>query len=41
MQIVANADNMHKMSKHVLLEKEKNIYFNVSSAEFFTQSAKR
>ena len=39
MQIVSVGDNLHVMSKPVTREKNKKEYFNLSSAEYFTQSA--
>ena len=38
MQIVSTGDNLHEMSKHVFKENKKK-YFNMMSAENFTQSA--
>ena len=40
MQIVSNGDNLYEMSKH-LSGKNNKIYFNMSSAENFTQSANK
>ena len=40
MQIVSTGDNLHEVSKTVLWEKYEK-YFKVSSAENFTQGAKR
>ena len=40
MQIVPIRENLHKMSNHVFWEKQEK-YFNMSSAENITQSAKR
>ena len=39
MQIVSIGDNLHEMSKPIFWGK-KEIYFDMSSAENFTQSAK-
>ena len=41
MQIVSIGDNLHEKSKPVIREKNKKKYLNLSSAENFTQSAKR
>ena len=41
MQIVSNGDNLHGMSNPVFWEKGTKIYFKMSSAEKFSQSAKR
>ena len=38
-QIVSIRDNLHKMTKPAFREKEER-YFNMSSAENFTQNAK-
>ena len=40
MQIVSLGDNLHELSNPVF-EKNKKKYFKMSSAENFTQSAKR
>ena len=40
MQIVSLGDNLQEMSNPVLMEKQEK-YVNLSSAENFTQSAKR
>ena len=40
MQTVSNGDSLHEMSNPVFSEKEEK-YFKMSSAENFTQSAKR
>ena len=41
MQIVSSRDNLHEMSKSYFLGKEKKEkYFNMLSAETFTQNAK-
>ena len=39
MQIVSNGENLHEMSNPVFGEKRKK-YFNISSADYFTWSAK-
>ena len=42
MQIVSNGDNLHEITNPVFWEKKnKKKNFNMSSAENFTQSAKR
>ena len=40
MQIVSFGGNLHEMLKPVFWKIKINIYFNMSSAEKFTQSAK-
>ena len=40
MQIVSSGDNLHEMSKPIFGQNKKK-YFKLSSAEFFTQDAKR
>ena len=39
MQIVSIRDNFHEMSNPVFWEKQEILYFNISFAENFTQSA--
>ena len=41
MQIILQGDNLHEMLKSIFWKKKKEKYFNMSSAEIFTKSAKR